>query len=223
MSLGDDNRRMIDTMIMILALRVSSDSKNADLKERRAICLDVIGRLKTVHISSISWFEYQRGRRPEEEAALSKWQNKLFIHPVTAPVAEHAAELMRKYRAGGGVCTKCLNSRKSTICKVCGGKRSATARINDALILSTAQLSTDVDTLYTLDDALLELSGHLPNSKASLPPGRHGPLFEAIENLRPKGVDTARGNELGSPGPGLGNVFPIASKSVLGGKDPEDT
>lgn len=200
---GDSTRRMVDTMILVYATKASANTKDPEIKERRATSISVLTNLKLVNISAITWMEYLRGQTPEQAKALEPFRDKLFAHAVDPKIAAYAADLMRKYRASG-VCPTCLNSKKSHQCTACGAKRSQFVRLNDAIILATAQLSADIDRLYTFDGGLLELASHIPGSKAEIPPHPSGDLFDAKVN--PALSKSSKTGAVISFGPGLAAV-----------------
>jgi hypothetical protein len=65
----------------------------------------------------------------------------------------------------------------ATACPKCGQQVSHQQKTHDALIVATASVLFDVDTLYSYDPGVLALSGFVKNVNVKEPPDLDGPLF----------------------------------------------
>jgi recombinational DNA repair protein RecR len=98
---------------------------------------------------------------------------------VDAGIALAAADLLEAARGHQSMCARCLNLTGATACPKCGQQVSRQQKTHDALIVATASVLADVDTLYSYDAGVLALSGFVKNIKVEEPPNLDGPLFSA--------------------------------------------
>jgi predicted nucleic acid-binding protein len=101
----------------------------------------------------------------------------LAVEPVDAAIALAAADLLEAARGHKGMCKRCFNMAGATACPKCGQQVSHQQKTHDALIVATASVLFDVDTLYSYDPGVLALSGFVKNVNVKEPPDLDGPLF----------------------------------------------
>lgn len=101
----------------------------------------------------------------------------LAVEPVDAAIALAAADLLETARGHKGMCTRCYNMAGATACPKCGQQVSHQQKTHDALIVSTASVLADVETLYSYDPGVLALSAFVKNINVEEPPNLDGPLF----------------------------------------------
>ncbi len=176
---------MVDTQIPIYALRTP---KTRDSQEARVLTLSAQRLMQTnptACISSLSVLEVLRGLRAAEETAFRTMLRRLDVRAVTGPVAIRAHALLLARGPREGICPRCLSTVKSSPCGRCNALVSRQQRLNDALIVATAEHAPDVDVLYTNDDGMLAMNDFVTGlSIRRLPLDADGPLFERVHEKK---------------------------------------
>jgi predicted nucleic acid-binding protein len=166
---------MVDTMVLSYAF-VAEAPVDDDHKQKKQASQVLLMSMEVVRVSAITWIELCRVVEPE---SLGPLREQILVEAVDAAIAEQAARILNKFRASEDVCRKCLSSTRSGRC-ACGRVVSRHQKVNDALILATAEQLAQVDTLFTYDGGILEL-GHYVECDVRKPPSPHGELFETAQ------------------------------------------
>jgi predicted nucleic acid-binding protein len=173
---------MVDTLVLVYAsMTTSRTTKDPAAGARHETCLDLLRRLPSVRVSAIAWLEYTRLLRPDEYQRMEPILRKVVVERLDRPIVEFAGELLRKRRATEHVCPRCLGSDRSETCAKCGKRYSAQQRLNDALIVSTAQVLETVETLWSFDGGVHELGRYCASCQVRRPQS-DTPLLDPEEN-----------------------------------------
>lgn len=170
---------MIDTQVLIYAVAYPRPG------DHRAKCeksVALVRRLDPVRITSITWMEFLRKADPQERKKLEAFRTRLRIISVDGRCAQAAIDIITDRMSKQSLCPECLNAMTWAPCRGCQRHRSATQRLNDALILAAADTMAEVDELYTFDNGMLELGKVLVGCTVKEPPSIHGPLYDPKVN-----------------------------------------
>lgn len=170
---------MVDAHILIYACRHgrAKDNVAPDLQQKYQACAYLLRELPIIRLASVAWLEFQRGLKPLEQDALKNLRSKIRIDPIDGPVADKADQLL-KARSTPKLCPRCLNSEDSHSCGKCGRNVSSQQRLNDALIVATAE-TKGVDVLYAYDGGVLEFGRQKLRCRIRMPGNGIGPLFDS--------------------------------------------
>jgi len=212
MSAAVECGEMVDTQILIYATYTSAKkSKDAEITTRHQTSLELLQRLPAVRVSAVAWFEFLRGLRADERKKMEPILAKVVVERFDGPIAEVANELLLK-RTGsreGPACMRCLSTKNSETCPKCSRTYSAQQRLNDAIIVATAQVIGTVDTLWSYDRGVIELGRFAADCKVSQPQSST-PLFDPQQN---KAILTAIG----------GGAAPVIPFKKLGTKADDES
>ena len=180
-------RQMVDTMVLIQAVKQAVPNEPNNLTAFRQDCKSLLLGMETIGISTITYTEFMPHLRDEERREYRELLQKLEQFDFGPPAAQIASELIRKHLQKLGVCRKCWNTRTSMPCKTCGAKVSRPVRLNDFYIAATAASVAEIEVLYTYDFLYLadDLEGRVDLRK---PPNSSGPLFDDEGNELPDNV-----------------------------------
>lgn len=174
-------KSMVDTLVLGYAIFAPAVSDSADSRAQnmREDSRALLNQLQIIHISAITWIELRRMRRlhPNDQALLAEYKRRFYIHPVDPAIAESSADLLENFVKTPGVCPRCFSFKGSDPCPKCKAMRSRTSRINDAIVVATANEVTQVEALYTYDGGMLVMAKDVSGCKVMRPPHRDGPLF----------------------------------------------
>lgn len=178
-------KQMLDTHILSLALSTSSEGDPVRFREERQACEQLVRSLEGIRMSAIAWVEFLRAinratGQPFSEA-LGELATLVRVEAVDPRVSVRAAELLNKHRQREDVCRRCLNVDVVAPCPQCGSVASHQQRLNDAIIVATADVLEDVEVLYSFDGGVLELGTQVTGCEVRRPPNPHGPLWEEDE------------------------------------------
>lgn len=187
---------MVDAQVLSYAF-FSERGKDAAHNLRIMASRVLIGSLDRVCVSAVTWAELWRVQEFRE--ILKRIERKVHVLSLDAAVAEKAAELLERYRRKESVCGKCLNSLDTSECPACGSRKSNQQRFSDALMVTTASLSSQIGTLYAYDGGVLKLGKVVSGCDVRNPPNPSGPMFEG------SGPDTKAEDD--------GKVVPIPKRS----------
>jgi len=180
-----ESPEMVDTMVLVLAsMTTVKASRDPATQVMHQTSLDLLRRLPVVRVSAIAWCEFLRLLKPDEEKRMSPILQKVVVERVDRPIVEFAARLLNDRRNAEAICDRCLGSERSEKCTKCGKVYSAQQRLNDALIVSTANVLETVETLWSFDKGAIEL-GRYCNSCSVQRPQSDLPLLEYAANKRP--------------------------------------
>lgn len=178
---------MVDTQILIYALHVPAKK---DTQEKRALSLSsqhLLQKNPKACVSVLSVLEVLRGATPDEQKGFTAMLRNLDVRAVLTPIAVRAHELLATRSAKEKVCRKCLNALNATPCGKCEQLISRQQRLNDSLILATAEHAPDVDVLYTNDNGILAMSDLARDVRVEqLPLDADGPLFKPVHSKASK-------------------------------------
>jgi predicted nucleic acid-binding protein len=153
-----ESPEMVDTQVLVYAsMATARTSRDPGIQGMHQTSLDLLHRLPVIRVSVIAWFEFIRLLRTEDEKRMAALLEKVVVERVDRPIVEFAATLLKERRAAEKVCDCCLGSARSEKCTKCGKAYSAQQRLNDALIVSTANVLETVKTLWSFDRGVLEL------------------------------------------------------------------
>ena len=200
-----DHPEMVDTQVLIYAsLPTRKLTHDPGLLACNESSLSLVRRLPVVRISAIAWLEFLRLLKTDERKAMEPILQKVVVERVDRRVAEFANELLRHRREKEPVCERCLGTSRSAKCPKCGKVYSAQQRLNDALIVATAEVIETVKTLYSYDSGVLELANYCKSCSVERPQS-DTPLLDPSAN---RALASAMGaprlvtvpvSELGSP------------------------
>ncbi|HMU41493.1 MAG TPA: PIN domain-containing protein [Pseudomonadota bacterium] len=174
---------MVDTHILSYALYLPNGREDAKLAAMIDCSKQLIRISRVVRVSSPTWTEICRFKAPTGERAVAKLAEKIRVIPLTGAMASRAAELLDKRNKPESVCKKCLNSKAEPYkCVQCSKLISPQQRIADAMIAASAELTKDIDTLYSYDGGLLEFAPHVKRIRIVEPDQDHGPLWERLKH-----------------------------------------
>lgn len=159
---------MLDTNVLIYAFSENSQRQSSSAERRRratesadiAAMIDASKRLIAkqgiVRVSAISMVEFMRRIRQHEEGPYLEISQRLEVIAVDRVIAEKAAQMMRTRdgATSGKVCRRCLNCVDTHECGECKRFVPSTKRLNDAIIVATAELHDKVNVLYSFDGHL---------------------------------------------------------------------
>jgi predicted nucleic acid-binding protein len=169
---------MIDTQVLSFGLATEAAAKGTTMARQQRDCVALMKSLSAVRVSSIVVLELMKAP-PQVVAKVraSGILDLLAVEPVDAAIALAAADLLEAARGHKGMCTRCFNMAGATTCSKCGQQVSHQQKTHDALIVATASILSDVDTLYSYDPGVLALGGFVKNVNVEEPPNLDGPLF----------------------------------------------
>jgi len=186
---------MIDTMVLSFGITNPKDSGlDEELREKvRSSIFLIKNSGDNIAISSITWLELLRCLdKKQEKKCKSLLGNKIRIEGVDGRVAEKAVNLISEIQKSPDFCNKCLIPKKRENCKHCGLPTAGLSRINDLIIIATAEVNSDIKELYTYDEPMIKLQQYIKNCKISKPPSCDGPLFEDERRLDKKVISIKR-------------------------------
>src|SRR5258706_514786 len=123
-----------------------------------------------------------RDRRDDERSAAARLRDVANIIARDPPVADLAADFMKRLYGDPARCNTCLSMKNSNPCKTCGAKISAQQRVMDAMIVAHAQLLPDVTVLYSNDSGVHEFKRHVrADLDIRYPVAPTGPLFDKTQ------------------------------------------
>jgi predicted nucleic acid-binding protein len=172
-------RAMLDTHVLSYGLSLEDPRPTDDKTRRRQRdSRALIETLGEVSVCSLVVFELLRAP-PTVVARLkaSKILDLLHVDAVDDAAAAEASRILEAGRQSVDTCSRCLNVKGATACAVCNQLVSHQQKTNDALILGTASVLRDVDTLYTYDPGVIELAKFVKGLAVGNPPNIDGPLF----------------------------------------------
>ncbi|WP_437762203.1 hypothetical protein WME77_29450 [Sorangium sp. So ce764] len=166
---------MIDTMVLAYAFQAEGRNPVSKRQQKEhSAGLDgmaahhaasrlVLSRLATVRISAITVVEFRRGMRENEIAWFDNKLSGFEVLDISGPVATKASELLRLRVNGKGEssCYKCLGTKEEAVCGKCGLRVSSQRKLNDAIVVATAELSDKVQVLYSFDGGVHAFQKHL--------------------------------------------------------------
>ena len=120
-----------------------------------------------------------RGLRPAErarddvKAIFARFQVEAF----DGSAADVAVKLLEKRNVEEKTCPRCLCSDLEHKCEGCGRTASSQQRVNDAVIVATADTRPDVSVLYAFDGGVLAFGPYVTRCRIERPPHAYGPLF----------------------------------------------
>ena len=151
---------MFDATIIIHATDIYKPKDQERLADKIAASQHVLAPEPEIRLSAVALLEILRTQRKKSDALLSLLQ-RVNVAEVTADIAYRAAEIIDAMVASKKVCVHCLApSGEGVLCKQCGRTVAPAARVNDAIIVATAELTPGVTRLYTFDGGLLSLPEH---------------------------------------------------------------
>jgi predicted nucleic acid-binding protein len=177
-----DHPEMVDAQVLIYAsLPTRKLTRDAGLLALHQTSLALVRRLPVVRVSAIAWLEFLRLLRTDERTAMETVLQKVVVERMDRRVAEFADELLRHRREKEAVCDRCLGTSRSAKCPKCGKFYSAQQRLNDALIVATAEVIESVKTLYSYDSGILELASYCKSCTIERPQS-DTPLLDPATN-----------------------------------------
>lgn len=174
---------LIDTQVFVYAICVPIAGEDEQLAKLKLSAKQVTAANADLVISSITMLEILRGLRDDAVPAFNALMAKTRVEAVTAATAERANELLRARGPNEVICEKCLGSVQSTPCSKCNRHVSRPQKLNDALILATADTVSDITLLYSEDGGIHHMAPHA-RSRVEHLPNPHGPLFAHEEKKR---------------------------------------
>jgi len=196
---------MVDTNVVIYAMRMHRKDDDDLLVEMTTDSVAALRSLDVLVVSAVTVTEIMRGMRPDElerndiQAVLSSWT----VLSLDAPAAAFAAELLSKRGEAEKTCRRCLIAAKDHKCPLCGNAVPASKRINDAMIVATAETNPAIKTLYAYDNGVLSFAQYVSNCAISRPPSTRGALWEwaktqPLSNPAPASPPPTPSNQPGS-------------------------
>jgi predicted nucleic acid-binding protein len=171
---------MIDTMVLIYATRGVRPNDPDHRKAMIEASIDLVDHSPVLIVSALTIVEYMRGLRPTDDA--KRVQDILARSTslaVDGRVAKRAADLLQqRLRAPPSACVECLALMSDKGCATCKRMGSGYQRINDALIVATADLAKDVDVLHTFDGPMMKYAEFVTGCTILRPPHAGGALFD---------------------------------------------
>lgn len=172
---------MVDTQVLSFSLSTEPSTKGTVLWRQQRDSAALVQSFSEVRVSAIVVFEMLRG----PPAVVRKIRSSgildvLAVEPLDAAISLAAADLLEVARSKVGTCVRCLNVSGATKCPKCGQLVSHQQKAHDALIVATAATLADVDTLYSYDPGVRELSAFVKTIKVLEPPNLDGPLFSKV-------------------------------------------
>lgn len=164
---------MVDVMVCCYAWGVQSGQiTQADQHWEKAQASLALWRdLEDVSVSAITWFELHRGNQAAHADQMTRLRKHVKVYPIDTRVAERAAQLEAAARKSVTICTKCYAPLKSAPpCSVCNNYRSVARWANDIIMVATADVVTEIDTLYTCDGGVVTLGQFVKNVIVREPP-----------------------------------------------------
>lgn len=181
---------MLDTNVIAYAF--AETSLDPELARRQRSAKALVTSLADVRVSSIVVLELLKAP-PEmvERFRTSGVFEMIHVELVDGAISMVAADILEMARNKPHICSLCLNVVGASTCKQCGQQVSHQQKTHDALVVATAAVLLDVDTLYSYDGGVLELGKFVKDIKdltvnnltVKPPPSVDGPLFDA---KRPK-------------------------------------
>jgi predicted nucleic acid-binding protein len=173
---------MVDTNVVIYAMRRPKPSDPQDLKDMLAASDALIRALPSIRVSALTVVEIQRGLRPNERSleSVRALFSRFQVEPADGAAADLAVKLLQQRNANESVCPRCLGTANDHKCARCGRVASSQQRINDALIAATAdtRITPAVPVLYAFDTGVLAFKPYVSQCRIEQPPNAYGPLFE---------------------------------------------
>ncbi len=136
-----DANAMVDTNIVIYAMRRARAADPDDLREMLASSSALIRQLSYIRVSAVTVVEVMRGLRPEERARkdVQSIFGRFQVEPVDSSAADLAVKLLEERNKGERVCPRCLCSDTEHACPKCHRTVSSQQKLNDAMIAATAE------------------------------------------------------------------------------------
>jgi predicted nucleic acid-binding protein len=176
---------MVDTLVLIYGCRRMTGKEDLAHQQMCVTSEDLLKRLDEINISAISWLEFLRGARGKEDPEkLQAVERKLRVLATDAAIARKANDLLTKREIQQKTCFVCLASALDKPCTKCGKNGSAVQRVNDAILVATAELTVDITVLYSFDGGVLAYSGVVSRCAIKQPAHPAGPLFEPTLTLK---------------------------------------
>jgi predicted nucleic acid-binding protein len=178
---------MVDTMLLVYALQAAQNllPRSAEHYDAAQASYELLLVTNELYVSAITWFEIHRNVTEPQRGLLVGWEKRLGVLPVDARVAGRAAEIIDAARRAEVMCTKCLTVVKVQKCSKCGVQRSGPQRINDILVVATADASASVGTLYSFDNGVICLGDFVKQVRVLRPPSMHPPLSLSASGVVP--------------------------------------
>jgi len=159
---------MLDTCVVVDALEAALDPTTADNQLRAA--LHVIENADGIVLSSLTILELELGYDGQTREVIARWGDKVVrTEVVDAAIASRAAALLKMSQRAPDVCKRCLGVVPPTACAHCGGQATKQRKLNDAMIVATAERRADVKCVYTTDGGMTHL-GQFANVDVLEPP-----------------------------------------------------
>src|SRR5262245_47581245 len=178
---------MVDTALLFYAAKIPASRKplppedEARIADMQRGSREALAELDDIRISAMSYLEFTRNLSEPERRRIAPMLGKLDPMPVDARVSDRAAELLRAHRRSPDVCPRCLVSTHSRSCTACGLRRVGADRIQDFIILATADVTPDVLVLLTFDRGMIEIGRSLSNVRVESPQPRVQPSLPNVD------------------------------------------
>jgi predicted nucleic acid-binding protein len=191
---------MFDTSVIIDA--ILAEFGVSSTKEQRA-ALHAVESAEAVIISAVTLFELEFGFVNEKQRqAFARWPTAVRVESADAAITRRAAELLRAAQGDPKICDRCFGVIPPEACSQCGGQATKQRKTNDAMIVATAELRSDIDRLYTSDGGMLYLGRFAKGvvlEEPPPPPETTLELFRSVEQPipieRPKKSPGRKGNK----------------------------
>jgi predicted nucleic acid-binding protein len=174
---------LIDTQVFVYAICVPIVGEDEKLARLKLSAKQITAANADLVISSITMLEILRGLRGEALPDFNALMAKTRVEAITAATAERANELLRARGPNEVICEKCLGSVQMLPCSKCNRNISRAQKLNDALILATADTVPDITLLYSEDGGIHHMAA-FARSKVERLPDPHGPLFAHEQRKR---------------------------------------
>ena len=173
---------MVDTHILSYALCTPTGREDAKLRTMIDCSKRIIRNTKVVRVSSPTWTEICRFKSPSGDRMITKLSSKIRVITFNGAMASRAAELLADRNRPETVCKRCLNSKAApNECTQCAKLISPQQRVTDAMIAATAELTRDVDILYSYDSGVLNFSRYVKRIRIVEPDQDNGPLWDHLK------------------------------------------
>ena len=159
---------ILDTSVLIEALRAAALGSAAGQDALAAA--HVMEEADQVVVSAIALFELECGFTEEIRRVFARWNGVLRVDDVDAAIARRAAELLKESQGAPDICDRCFGVQPSAACLHCGGQATKQRKTNDALIVATAELRTDIAHLYSFDGGMLHYGQYAKRVIIERPP-----------------------------------------------------
>jgi hypothetical protein len=175
-------KAMVDTHVLILGCRTPKPKDDERIKAKCAAARALLVQLPEIRLSAVAWFEFNRALRDHERTWLERLRGKLFVEAVDVRVIDRAVDLFNKRRKVTAICRECLGALVSHPCKGCGNAVASTQRINDAIIVASADVHDSVSVLFSDDDGVHDFALDVDPRSCNVqrPPPPDGDLFREV-------------------------------------------